>query len=775
MKRSITAICTIILFAAGNLAARIIDIKGTNFRLDKLSRISGGVMIIDDNSERKGSDIYSSPVTVEPDTVYKLSAGIKYTGSKTGLIYIRCYNGRQQIGKSRLMLRANQKAGQWNVLSGEFTTGAKADNVKIWIHSSNGSTGKYYIKDIVLVKSQTVSRKNLLKNATTGHTRIFINPAKIAEIKSQIARDPAAKNAFNSITAFADQLITAEPIVYKKEGRRMLKPANETVIRIKYLGMAFLLTGKEAYAREGIKLMLAAAKLPNWNPSHFLDTAELSLAVGLGYDWFYHQMTESERNAVVNAIVQKGLLPSFNKKQWWVRAASNWNQICNGGLGIAAMAIWDKEPEIASKTLQRSISGLPYAMKCYAPDGVYPEGQSYWAYGTTWCIMFINALRGVIHDDCGLAKYPGFLDSVNSVNFHTGPIGRTFNYSDGYRHRYFQSAMYWFAAEKKDPSILFMENELMQRDIKRPRRDSNYPDMVMFLIWNKNNRKPVLPAKRNWVGKGIQPVALFRSSWDRNATFVGMKGGSPKTLHAHVDAGTFVIDADGVRWVSDLRSQNYNIEEKAKALANKQGKNFTPAFFKNYWSHNILLVDGQSPVVDSYSPILRCSDDPKNPYAVFDLSPAYKGQLAYARRGMRLNPDKTVLIQDEIKNLQNKTVHIRWSILTYNDISSIQGNTLRLTQNPKNTSIADLKSNMRNATMQLKILSPANAKFEVINLKGSKYINYYDHIDSILKQVIINIKLPPGAQQTLAVLFKPDSVPEKLPTPGLTSLKTWAR
>ena len=57
------------------------------------------------------------------------------------------------------------------------------------------------------------------------------------------------------------------------------------------------------------------------------------------------------------------------------------------------------------------------------------------------------------------------------------------------------------------------------------------------------------PATLNWLGQGQNPLAVFRSSWtDPNAVFLAIKAGTPSASHAHLDIGSFLLDADGVRW-----------------------------------------------------------------------------------------------------------------------------------------------------------------------------------------------------------------------------------
>lgn len=55
-------------------------------------------------------------------------------------------------------------------------------------------------------------------------------------------------------------------------------------------------------------------------------------------------------------------------------------------------------------------------------------------------------------------------------------------------------------------------------------------------------------------------VALFRSSWAPNGTFVGFRAGSNCSwYHGDMDAGSFVYTWGGQRWVSELGADNYGL------------------------------------------------------------------------------------------------------------------------------------------------------------------------------------------------------------------------
>ena len=55
-------------------------------------------------------------------------------------------------------------------------------------------------------------------------------------------------------------------------------------------------------------------------------------------------------------------------------------------------------------------------------------------------------------------------------------------------------------------------------------------------------------------------VAVLRSDWENpQALFVGFKAGDNKANHSHLDLGSFVFDAAGVRWAMDLGADDYNL------------------------------------------------------------------------------------------------------------------------------------------------------------------------------------------------------------------------
>jgi len=502
--------------------------------------------------------------------------------------------------------------------------------------------------------TSTASATNLveletrLKQVPPTHPRLFFTDAEKPAMKAKIESAPRLEGAFRYLMANVAIVEKLEPVKREQQvGKRLLGVSRTCLQRVSYLAFAYRMTGEEALLRRAEKEMLAAAAFKDWNPSHFLDVAEMTAALAIGYDWLYNDLDPEARTLIKEAIVDKGLKTS-KKGGGWVFTTNNWNQVCHGGLTLGALAVLEDCPDLSHEIIERAIKNVPRAMKEYEPDGVYPEGPTYWKYGTTYNIILISALESVLDSDFGLASAPGFMKSPEFYLHAAGPTGSFFNFSDCGLRGGVAPAMHWFAARKQNSTLLWREKEALAHFVSGKPNSSGASDrmLVFLLIWGQPIGDSEPPQQLHWKGEGRTPIALLRSGWQEDATFAGIKGGSPSSNHAHMDTGSFVLDMDGVRWAIDLGSQSYySLESKGVGLwgKNQDSERWT-VFRLNNTSHNTLVVNGQLQRVKGNAPILRFSADTQDPYTVVDMSPAYEGQLNHAERGLRLI-GKSVLIQ----------------------------------------------------------------------------------------------------------------------------------
>ena len=82
-------------------------------------------------------------------------------------------------------------------------------------------------------------------------------------------------------------MIEDPPVVHRLIGPRLLDQSRAALRRISTLAGLYRLDGDHRKADRARLEMLAAAAFPDWNPSHFLDVAEMTNALAIGYDWLY--------------------------------------------------------------------------------------------------------------------------------------------------------------------------------------------------------------------------------------------------------------------------------------------------------------------------------------------------------------------------------------------------------------------------------------------------------------------------------------------------------
>ncbi|MBI5768646.1 MAG: heparinase II/III family protein [Verrucomicrobia bacterium] len=538
-----------------------------------------------------------------------------------------------------------------------------------------------------------------LEQIPATHPRLFLSSAGEAALKQQIAADPLWAKLAAGVTREADQQLRTKPVERVLIGRRLLDKSRTALSRILHLGLAWRLTGDKKYLDRARAELLAVSAFTDWNPKHFLDVAEMTTAVGIGYDWFYSALDDAARRTLHDAILKHGLITSRTANSW-TKVVNNWNQVCNGGMTIGALAVAETDRALAAEMIARAVNTVPLAMHEFAPDGAYPEGPGYWGYGTTYNVLLIHALQSALGTDFGLSQQPGFLATADYYLHVIGPSGYYFNYSDcGRGGTGLSPAMFWFAAQRQQPELLWNEwPKLAAGDERRSGRGGRDRTDPMLLLWmSRTQGKPTTPpAALSWTGQGPTPVAFHRSSWDRNASFVALKGGTPSANHAHMDVGAFVMDADGVRWADDLGSQDYNSLESAgiNLWGKTQDGDRWKVFRLGTSSHNVLMIDGQQQRVDGVAPIVLS----KTGRTIVDLARIYRGQVTDARRGAALQPDRTVIVQDEL-TAGGKSMGVRWAMVTQADVKIDGHGRATLSQAGKK--------------LEFRVLEPAGAPLEI--------------------------------------------------------------
>ncbi len=480
-----------------------------------------------------------------------------------------------------------------------------------------------------------------------AHPRVIATSEDVKRIRTLLEHDPVAQEWHQRTRDLGERLLESPPATYDiADGVRLLAVSRRAVGLVQTLGLLHLVEPDDRYRDRIWKEVDAAARFPDWNPRHFLDVGEMALALALAYDWLHDDWTPAEREQIREALLRHALRPGLDAHEngaWWARGTNNWNQVCNGGLACAALAIADEEPEIAGEIVRRTVDALPRVMKLYEPDGGYTEGPGYWGYGTRYNTYMLAALESALGHDFGLGATPGFEDSSRFVQHCVGPSGTALSFGDGTETRMPNVAHLYFARRFRDASAL-------RYAIEHP------ADEAIGLLWyepavRRSDPDP-LPLDAHYpVNAGI---VMMRSDWDDpDASFVSLKGGRNGVSHGQLDLGTFTYEVSGHRWITDLGRDDYN-------LPGYFGDRRYTYYRHRAEGHNTLVVDpGEGPdqPLDARAPTtLRSS--PGGATATVDLTQATgldhaERTLVYDRGTHRL----TVI--DELDAGQY-TADIRW-------------------------------------------------------------------------------------------------------------------
>ena len=590
-------------------------------------------------------------------------------------------------------------------------------------------------------KSVPETESTEVENNKAEHPRLMLLKGEETQIKELIASDAMWKKMHDVIIGECNVIITKPELERVMTGRRLLGTSRELLRRIFFLSYGYRMTANKRYLEKAEKEMLAVSRFTDWNPSHFLDVAEMTMGVAIGYDWLFNELSENTRKTIKQAIVQKGLNPSKESKyNWWLKTENNWNQVCNAGMTFGALAVQEDYPSLANEIIERAFASIPLSMEVYKPEGVYPEGYGYWGYGTTFNILFICAVEKALGTDRGLSRSPGFLQTSDFLKHMIAPSGKNFNWSDNGLGASLSPAMFWLAQKSDKPSVLWSEKTFLKTD--NFSKFKSIRELPAIMIWGKNIPldKITEPKEKFWIGQGSNPVAMMRTSWtDPNAIYLGFKSGSPSVNHGHMDVGSFIMEADGVRWSSDPGMQNYeSLESKGMSIFGRtQDAQRWTIYRMNNHSHNVITIDNQHQQVKGYGKIDAYSDAEAFSYVVSDISSIYDGQMKQVVRGVAMKDGKYVVVRDEVETLGKET-KLKWAMFTFADVEL-----------GENSAIL----NQDNKKLYIQVKSPSNVEMKTWSTVPT---NDYDAPNPGTVMVGFECSLPANSKAYFEVLLIPE-------------------
>lgn len=632
------------------------------------------------------------PRPIRPNQLYRFTAWVRVDklGSATPPPYLKCeFTGagqRESLGQVHTTRYEPSRLGQWQQLEVEFQAPEQARTCWLALEKGTSSSAEIdaRLDEIELrpiARLSVIDRYRLeplpekLAAARGVHPRLYLNAAKIAELRGAIATTHA--ELWRELRALADRAVKRGPPAYREDdghsGDEQLWQ-REVGNTMPLLAMAYVLSGQRQYLESAQAWALASCGYKTWGLGRIdgMDLAAGHQLFGLGivYDWCHTGLDEDARRTIRETIVRRGSAmfeAGATGKAWWGKSYMQnhlWVDAC--GLSVAGLAVVD-EVDDANLWIGFGLDKFRRTTDALGTDGASHEGVGYWEYGVEYLLKFMHLARELLGVDLyqhpwwrQTAAYPLYLSLPRQAWTRSNSIvdiadcPRSHWYGPDYLLR-------GLAREYRDGHAQWLADQVDRADIAAPGAS------WLNLVWYDPAVNPAppddLPTLRHFDDLGIVSA---RTDWSGAESLAVLKCGpflghkaveefsyDPGGGHVHPDANHFILFGAG-EWL--IRDDGYRAKWTGQ--------------------HNTLLVDGRGQLgegkqwfdgsrplaVKSQPRILRAASTLGLDHIVGEAAAAFPADLAiesYRRHLLFLKPD-VVIVADEIRTTSPRELELRF-------------------------------------------------------------------------------------------------------------------
>lgn len=536
------------------------------------------------------------------------------------------------------------------------------------------------------------------------HPRLLLpagHESKIKEILT-LPQSDFLRRIHDEIETRSNRLLNQAP--YIRDGLSNVNYPREILGRVLYLSYMYRMTENEEYARRAEEELLASSiNYDDWRPNHFLTTSEMTLAFAIGYDWLYDYLPESSKEIFVDEIVNKGIDLSYTSYgNSYKQRDGNWNSVCSSCMIASALAIFEQNPEKYAEFVETSLTHNLKAVEAFGPDGGYPEGYSYWHYGTSYQTILFEVLKTAVGYDSPLPDATAGFDKTGAYPMMMStPTGGCFSYSDVAIEADVSSASFWLARHFDSPEWLYLDRKrILSDDFEQKDMLWRFNPLILSFSVGLDIESINRPSENIWYSGGDQPLFAYRSGFDNeNDIYLAIKGGYPAENHAHMDSGSFYYERDGIIWADDLGSDSYTL---SNYWASGQDGGRWEIFRLGLSAHNTISFDEAYHIVTAKAAITEHFTEEKVG-AVVDLTSSCANKVSKAER--------TVYLEGSVLNIKDDVIPLSSTVLKWNMITP----TNAVSDGPRRILLSS-----GDKTMALEVISPDHISTFIIPAEGGE-------------------------------------------------------
>ncbi|MBR5157216.1 MAG: hypothetical protein IKW59_05555 [Clostridia bacterium] len=493
-----------------------------------------------------------------------------------------------------------------------------------------------------------------------SHPRLMITKDSLPQLRNKVKTDAKCIKWMEDLLKLCDEYLKAEPLKWgRTDGIRMLVTSRKACDYIWNLSFAYLATGDEKYAEGARQVLLNVCgdNFPDWNPYHWLDVAEMTAAVGFGYDWCYDYLSDADKKIIIDGVTEKGLKPGLDELDlkegivhssgYWANPnghiyPSNWVSVCSGSLILGALAVADESEELKVLTgdiLSKCLEKEKDMVAAFSPDGAWKEGPTYWRYAYKYLSFAIDSLTTALGTDFGLTKSPGLHHGAYFMIGMTASVAN-FDLANSDYNAIDCPQFMWLSKCYEDKALARYRTWFLEEYKYR----AGFNDIIWY-VPEYAGELDSIPTETN---TRISPIATTRTGYGKEEFYVGFHGaddGGGRVVD--MDAGTYIIDLFGKRWIVDSGTEG-------DTYSSHEGVKLRDYYRMRAEGHNTIVVNPGYYEDQNYYALKDIEEYKYNDRYTFMKTDftnvyAFKGVKSFKRA---VTADKTAMstrVQDEIK------------------------------------------------------------------------------------------------------------------------------